>query len=127
MRAPLQPLRMLGRARTVRQRLKHADGSVNKMCSSQLVSVSLLLCNSAVVSRRKLVLPRPLVIRHQFMVRPLTRVTPSIVRPILRGAVGRLFASSFSPRWARTSEQYVLLILRVSGTTLWVTYTSTYG
>lgn len=76
----------------MRHRLNQVGGSTKNGCDSHLVSVSVLLCNSLVLRAPRLRVPRPLVARQEFIVSPLTRVTSSIIRPMLKGELKRLWA-----------------------------------
>ncbi len=90
-RATLAPSRLSTSVRGVRRSLKHMEA--NRHRRPEVVSVSVVAYSRMRSSQGSLALPRPRTVEQHFIVRPLTRVTPSCVVPGRDLATGRLLTA----------------------------------
>lgn len=79
----LSPIEVLHRTQEIERRLGRTEKSEGGVYHDRIIDIDLLLYNKVVMHTPELVLPHPLMLERDFVMKPLVEIAPNVIHPVL--------------------------------------------
>lgn len=79
----LSPLEVLRCTQEIERRLGRTEKSEGGVYHDRIIDIDLLLYNKVVMHTPELVLPHPLMLERDFVMKPLVEIAPNVIHPVL--------------------------------------------
>ena len=79
----LSPLEVLRYTQEIERRLGRTEKSEGGVYHDRIIDIDLLLYNKVVMHTPELVLPHPLMLERDFVMKPLVEIAPNVIHPVL--------------------------------------------
>lgn len=79
----LSPLEVLRCTQEIERRLGRTEKSEGGVYHDRIIDIDLLLYNKVVMHTPELVLPHPLMLERDFVMKPLVEIAPDVIHPVL--------------------------------------------
>lgn len=79
----LSPLEVLRCTQEIERHLGRTEKSEGGVYHDRIIDIDLLLYNKVVMHTPELVLPHPLMLERDFVMKPLVEIAPNVIHPVL--------------------------------------------
>ena len=86
----LSPQEVLHRTQEIERSMGRTQKSEQGVYHDRVIDIDLLLYNKVVMHTSELVLPHPLMLQREFVMKPLVEIAPDVVHPVLGKKLGEI-------------------------------------